>query len=34
MGLGEADPLVSPETTEADRAANRRVVVVPQSSGA
>lgn len=34
VGLGEIDPLVSPEATEADRAANRRVVVVPRSSGA
>jgi OOP family OmpA-OmpF porin len=31
VGVGESSPLVAPETTEADRAANRRVEVVPLS---
>ena len=30
VGFGEKDPLVSPERSEADRAANRRVVVEPR----
>lgn len=31
VGVGESSPLVSPEVTDADRAANRRVEVVPLS---